>query len=428
VRATTLAAVTAATAICSLPVPAVSQEPDRRVSMEEAVRLFAENNLEIRIAGARRDAVRGVARQSRAYFNPVPFYYREDLNGNELEYWEWLLGLEQTIEWPGRTSARIEAASRRMDAASAAFAADSVRLAFEVRRSYVQAWALEEQEAVLEVTAAAIRHATTAAERRYGEDDISGYELRRLRIERARIEQTLAVTRLEASATRRTLGMLILPEAGLAEVGPAEPVAGSPPIVARDVALASVAHRPSLRAAEEDYAAASATASAASQAWIPEATLTLGYKDQRDGFSGPVFGVALPLPVFDQKGGLADAANARAVAAAKRLDLHRTQARNDVLAALGRYESIRERLELMTDGLLDGAEDLLQVAGIAYSEGEFSLVEVLDAAAAFRDARVIGIETRADVWIGYFDLLRAMGTPEGRLAPLESLPNDAEDR
>ena len=44
------------------------------------------------------------------------------------------------------------------------------------------------------------------------------------------------------------------------------------------------------------------------QAWIPEATLTLGYKDQRDGFSGPIFGVALPLPIFDQKGGLADAA------------------------------------------------------------------------------------------------------------------------
>jgi hypothetical protein len=53
---------------------------------------------------------------------------------------------------------------------------------------------------------------------------------------------------------------------------------------------------------------------------------------------------------------------------------------------------------------------------------------VLDAAAAFRDARIIGIETRADAWIGYFDLLRAMGTPEGRLASLESLPNDAEDR
>ena len=429
-RATILTAAVVAWALCSLPARALSQEPDHRVSMEEALRLFVENNLELRIARARMDAVRGVARQSRAYFNPAPFFYRENLNRDDLDYWEWVLGLEQTIEWPGRTSARSEAASRRMDAATVSFAADSLRLAFEVRRVYIQAWAFEEREAALEIAVAAIREATTAAERRYGEDDISGYELRRLRIERAKVEQALAVARLETAAARRTLAAFILPEAESAEVGPAVPVTDSPPVVPRSAALEAAMQRPSLRAAEEDYAATRAFASASGQAWIPDATVTLGYKDQRDGFSGLVFGVALPLPVFDQKSGVAEAADARAAAAAARLELHRRQVRNDVLTTLDRYESIHERLVLVADGLLDGAEDLLQIAEIAYSEGEFSLVEVLDAAEAFRDARAAVIDIRADGWIGYFDLLRAMGgVPEDVAALSEQLPGvEAEEK
>ncbi len=43
-----------------------------------------------------------------------------------------------------------------------------------------------------------------------------------------------------------------------------------------------------------------------------------------------------------------------------------------------------------------------------------TLVELLDAARAYRDARLMAVSVRAQAWIAYYDLLRAMGrAPEG---------------
>lgn len=399
----------AAAGLGLVPAPASAQEPIQRVSMEEALRLFAENSLALRIARSEADQARGEARQSRAYFNPSATVVREDLASGDSDYAETIVGLEQRLEWPGRTAARARAAGRAIEAAQAAFAADSLRLAFDVRQAYAEAWKAEETEEALAIAAGAIRKATAAAERRYAEGDISGYQLRRLRVERARTEQALASAGLEARAARRTLAALVLPGSEAAEVGAAEPLEGRPPPIDRETALAAVWNRPDLEAAEQKALAADAAASAASQAWVPSPTVVAGYKDQTDGFSGPVISVALPVPLFDRQGGEAQAAAARRATARTRLELRRREARNDVLSALDRYASARERLETIADSLLAQADDLLEIARVAYAEGELGLVELLDAAEAFRDARVTALELRAETWIAYYDVSRATG-------------------
>ena len=43
-----------------------------------------------------------------------------------------------------------------------------------------------------------------------------------------------------------------------------------------------------------------------------------------------------------------------------------------------------------------------------------TLLELLDAAGTFRDARLSALSLRSAAWIAYYDLLRAMGdSPEG---------------
>ncbi|MXW56083.1 MAG: hypothetical protein F4Z59_05200 [Gemmatimonadales bacterium] len=74
-----------------------------------------------------------------------------------------------------------------------------------------------------------------------------------------------------------------------------------------------------------------------------------------------------------------------------------------------RYASSRGRLETAADGLLADAEALLASATAAYGENEMSLLELLDAANAFRSARLSALSMRSAAWIDYWDLLRAMG-------------------
>lgn len=391
--------------------PLAAQEV-RRVSLEEAVALFHEHGLPLRIARAERAAAVGEARQARAYPNPRATSTREELDRADAAYWEQVIGLEQRIEWPGRTAARFRAADRRVDAARARFRADSVRLTFAVRRAYAEAWGEEQTLAALERAAGPIRQAAGAAERRYGEGDISGYRLRRLQLERARLEQALAEARLDAAAARRRLATLVLLDEAGGQLGPADPLTGRPPPIELEAALVMGGERFDLEAAAREAEATRAEGRAASLDWIPDPTLSAGYKDQSDGFSGLALGVALPLPLFDRGGGAAAAAEARHDAALARLELRRREARDDVLAAHERYAAARERLEAWGEGLADRSAAVLESARVAYEEGEMSLIELLDAAEAYRAARVLAVELRAGIWIAYFDLLRAMGATE----------------
>ena len=397
-------------AILATAFPAVGQEP-LDVSLDEAVRLFSENGLEMRIARAELEMEYGEARQSRAYFNPTLFVEHENLDYEGLGYGETILALSQSIEWPWRTSAHSRAAEGQIEAAVVGFRADSLRLIFEARRVFLEAWALEERMESLDRAAAVVRDAVRASQIRLADGDISDYDTRRLALEQVRLEQLLAVSELDRSTARRRLAALITPDGPFDEAIAAEPTREVPPPV--DVAdpAAILARNPELVAAESRAIAAGERARAAEMSWIPPLTLTAGYKDQTDGFTGAVLGVSLPIPLFDRRGGESQAAEARRSTADAEVTLRKRQVENELRRAIERYESAMARLQRLGTDLLSDAAALLETASLAYQEGEFTLLQLIDAAEAYRRSRMGLIDLRAEAWLAYYNLEWAMGGP-----------------
>ncbi len=393
---------------------AVGQEAVRRVSLAAALEAFAENSLALRIARSEAAEIAGAARQSRAWLNPSLSVRRDDLDRNGDEYWEENLLLSQPLEWPGRTVARHRVATHAIEASAARFRADSIQLAFEVREAWALAWFAEAAELTVRRAASVIREVAEDAEIRLAEGDISAYETRRLRLERVQAELDVAEAELRARDVRRHLAALTFPGTGTEEIGPSTELEGVPPPVTRQEAIDALPDRPDLEAAARDLDAAQAELAVARSGWMPDPTVSLGYRQQEGGFQGLSLGVDLPLPLFDRGGGNRQAADARSAAAAHRLDLRRRLAENDLITTSDRYASSRGRLEAAADGLLADAEALLASATAAYRENEMSLLELLDAANAFRNARLSALSMRSAAWIDYYDLLRAMGrAPEG---------------
>ena len=397
-----------------LPHAAFGQEAVRRVSLAAALEAFAENSLALRIARSEAAEIAGAARQSRAWFNPSLSVRRDDLDRNGDEYWEENMLLSQPLEWPGRTAARSRAATHTIEASTARFRSDSTRLAFEVREAWALAWFAEAAELTARRAASVIQEVAEDAEIRLAEGDISAYETRRLRLERVQAEQEVAEAELRARDARRRLAALISPGTGTGEVGPSAGLDGVPPPVTREAALDALLDRPDLEAAARNLDAAQAELAVARSGWMPDPTVSLGYRQQEGGFQGLSLGLDLPLPLFDRGGGNRQAADARSAAAAHRLDLRRRLAENDLLTTSDRYASSRGRLEAAADGLLADAEALLASATAAYRENELSLLELLDAANAFRSARLSALSMRSAAWIDYYDLLRAMGRAPGQ--------------
>lgn len=395
--------------LVAVPYAATGQDAVRRVTLDEAIRAFGENSLALRIARSEAAETAGAARQSRAYFNPSFSLSHDGLSSGNDRNWEEVLVFSQTFEWPARTAARLRAATHIIGAGTARFRGDSIQLAFEVREMYALAWFAEEAESTARQTAAVIGEVTEDAEIRLEAGDISAFEARRLRLERIQSEQAVAEAEVRARDARRRLAALIDPEAGSHEVGPATELEGVPPRLTREDALLALPRRPDVEAAARELDAAQAELSAAKSGWVPEPTVGLGYRHQLDGFHGVVWGVELPLPLFDRQGGAREQAAARSSGAAYRLNLRRRLAENDLLAAADRYATSRARLETAADGLLADGEALLASAMAAYGEAEMTLLELLDAASAFQNARLGALSMRSAAWIDYYDLLRAMG-------------------
>ena len=392
-----------------LPHSAAGQDMVRRVTLAEALQSFSENSLALKIARSEASEIAGAARQSRAYSNPSFSFARDDLGHEQEKFWEETLLFAQQVEWPGRTSARGRAATHTISASTARFRADSVLLVFEVREAWSLAWFAEEAEGTVLQAASVIQRVAEDAEVRLEAGDISDYEARRLRVERVRAEQEVTEAGLRTRAARRYLAALISPGSGTEEVGPSTGLEGVPPPLAREDALRALPRRPDLEAAASELDAAQAEVDVAKSYWVPAPTLGLGYRHHLDGFAGASIGFDLPLPVFDRGSGGREEARARSSAAAYRLDLRRRLAENDVLTTTDRYVASRTRLEMAADGLAADGEALLASATAAYGENEMTLLELLDAASAFQDARLTALSLRSEAWIAYYDLLRAMG-------------------
>ncbi len=402
---------TTLTAIAVVVPHASADESVRRITLEQALQMFEENSLELRLVAAERDRALGFAKQARAHPNPVAAFSHEGLSESGRDYSESYFTLSQRLEWQGRRGARAEMSDEEAAALESRLDAERRRLAFEVKRAFIEAAAAEERLVIVRDVRSVFRMAEESGRERFREGDLSGYDARRLRIERARYENLSASAEIDLSNARLALASLILP--GSPGIAPAAAPEGAPPrdgeLEEKTAIARALERRAEMRSALSQMAAANASIRYLTTFTGPDVTLTGGYKRQSDGFDGFFLGVNVPLPTFDRRKGDFEAAEAGARGALARVDLTRRSIENDVRGSLMAYASLSERIALIRNRLLSEVDDLLRIARVSYSEGEMSLLELLDAAEAFRESQIMESQLTSEHWIRYYDLERAMG-------------------
>ena len=383
--------------------------PVRRITLDEALGLLGAN-LEFRIAHRVAAEAEALVLASGAYPNPTVAATHETLEAVGLRQSESYFTLSQRVEWPGLREARRTAASGRAAAARHRVAADSAALAFRVKSAYVRAARAEREARTLERVVAVFRRAGSSMEARFAEGDASLYETRRVEVERVRYEAALADALLELAATQRELALLVAPGTDDLRLAPAEPPAGMPPPVdPDDLAGPALARRAEVAASESEVRVLEAELRRSRALRLPELTASGGYKRQSDGFGGLFLGMSLPLPLWNRSAGEIRAAAERVTAEETRLALTRREVEEDVRAALAEYHSHLRRAALLTRRGAGGQADLLSIAEVAYETGGMDLAGLLDAADALSGAEAAVARMEAELWIGYYNLERAVG-------------------
>ena len=379
------------------------------------------------LAAAREGVAAAAARerQAGAYPNPTLAYNREQTSRGGQTNSQNLATVDQPIEL-GVRGARREAARLRREAAEARRDAVEAQLRYDASRAYALAVAADRRATLAEQAAEAFGQALRVSERRLAAGDVSGYANRRIRLEAARYATVRAEAALARRSARLALTALVLPEPSAASASRLTLTDSLPfetPGYADDTLVAlALRTRAELRASEREAQASVAEASLARRERIPVPMLSGGLKTERVAadprpLRGFAAGVSLPLPLWNRSGGAVEAAGAEARRRVAETESLRRRVGREVIDAADAYRATAEQIALLAPQLGPQSRMALRSAQVAYSEGEVSLVEWLDAVRAYHEAESSFTNLRADLLVRRAALERAVGA---RLSPLDT--------
>jgi cobalt-zinc-cadmium efflux system outer membrane protein len=150
--------------------------------------------------------------------------------------------------------------------------------------------------------------------------------------------------------------------------------------------------RPDIRAARERVDAAGAGVTTERTSLIRQLGLTVGTK-RTAGTTSLIAGVSLPFPLFDQNRGAIARAAAEREAAAFELAAQERIGRAEIVGASESARLLTERARVLAgatqgEGYLARADEARRIALGAYREGAVPLIQVIDAARAWGEARL----------------------------------------
>jgi outer membrane protein, heavy metal efflux system len=394
----------AAAWLLAVPMAAQSAPPSYTLTLAEARAQARRTSPELAAARDAVGAATGRERQAGAWSNPTLSYGREQTSRAGETNSQNILTLEQPLEFWGPRVARRRVAGLQRAAAEARLVAAAAWVDYEVVRVYASAVAAQRRAALAGEAAQAFASATRVSQARLADGDVSGYQHRRLLLEATRYSALRSEAIVARDSALRGLALLT----GLAVQGNAkDPLLLTDTLTPRAVSLspdsllALARTRPDLLAVQLEADAAAAGVDVATAERAPVPVLSGGYKGERlatgESLDGFVAGVSVPLPLWDRRGGAVTAAKGEAGQRAAEAALARRQTEREVLDAFAAHEALGAQLTQLDRQLGDEAGKARRAAQAAYTEGEISLLEWLDAARAYQEAQT----TYVSLWSEY---------------------------
>ena len=397
-----------------------TQSPTQVLTLQDVLDSALSRHPRARAARARVRAARGARTTARAFGNPVLNY---DVENAPFPGGAPVRGMEResmtTVMLPLETIFQRGPRARRADADVGAAEADATnarqQLALDAARTYFRtALAQVSVDAARDLTAwldSVVAYNRTRVEQGVAaEADLIRAELERDRAAAAATLQEAELARARAQlaaflgdGTRSAFDLVVaIDDAPLATPrfadasGPTSSpalVTTASPAVPPPEWRADVAQRPDIRSERARLTAAGFAVSSERWKIVRELGATIGTK-RSAGTTSMMAGLSIPFPVFDPNRGEIVRATAERDAAALDLAAHERTALAELTGAYEAARLLTARTAMLVRGsdgrppFLARADEARRIALGAYREGAASLLQVIDAARAWKEARV----------------------------------------
>ena len=388
-----------------------------RLSLEEAIGLFLQQNLDLLIAKYGIESSQGEQLTARLFPNPMaslgvassPVQGRTLGNSGQISP-----QIQQLFELAGKRGYRIESAEFGLQSAEAGFE-DAVRqLRFAVKDAYYRTQLARRRLVLAEENRDRFSRILEVNTIRFKKGYIAEVDLIRIRLQLIDFQTQVIQAIQESESARSDLRQLLR----LSPVVPLELTTELEyqrvdPDIVKLRTLASD-HRPDVRAKRSTLSQREAELRLAKAYRIPDVTVGAGYAVQ--GSHGPdnsnqmVFSLGVPLPLFNRNQGKIMQAEASMQAAGADLNKTLNQVENQVEVAYRNLLESRRLVEAFLVGVLDDARSTFTIAERAYDRGGATLIDLLDAARTSRMIQQNYIEALFNYQRNVIQLESAVGT------------------
>lgn len=352
-------------------------------------------------------------RQSGRLPNPELSVSLENVAGddayNGTDAAELTIELSQPIELGGKRGLRREAAGIQRDLAVNEQSRSRADVLATARQRYIKVLAAQHQLTLAREQAELAGKSLTAAEERIKAGKSP-------EIDRLRLQGEFNLAKLAAEQAERTVKTVkqTLAASWNATTPDFDQVAGD---------LATLPELPELTEIETTLHQTPATISRrlatalntvglaqAKAARIPDPSLTVGWrKFEESNESALLFGLSMPLPLFNQGQDGVAAAGSRLNSAQAR----EQSARNELLAQLhGAWQALadaRAEAAAFNNHIVPGTTEAFTAAEFGYQAGKFGLIELLDAQRALFEARQRQLDAQSAAHLAASELQRLLG-------------------
>ncbi|MEO1752240.1 TolC family protein [Thiofaba sp. EF100] len=317
------------------------------------------------------------------------------------------LGLTQPLVWPAARAARFEAGRQEVEVAKMDYERIRLELAHQVKLAYLEV--LRAQN-LLRLAEEDYQHILGVRDRIKAKVQVG--ESPRYEAVKAEAEALTAARQVEAAKDQLRASQALLAHLTGRASSALSPLKSLPPekLELAELHQAMVQGNPRYAQARARVAAARAGVEEARADRLPPPTLKAQFERAPDSDAW-LIGLALPVPLFDQRQGVVAAAEARLDRSLAEGRLELLQLERALEQAFYQYRRARTQWQALEGGLLTEAKAALTVAEEAFRAGERVILDVLDARRTLRAVRVDGVHALFDTYAALVELERLTTRP-----------------
>ena len=375
------------------------------ISMREAVDRALTTHPEMKIQEFAIENAIGMHKNASLVPNPVFSYYREDLGLNGKIDGESILSAGFPLKFLWTRSASITEAEESISEAEFIRNDKMRQITFAVQKAYLDYHYANLSLDAWQNAAAIVQKALDITNDRLAEGDVAGYDQHRIALEYLMYAQAEDKSRMELENRQFRLAFLI----GLSKKDPnIETVDDFPRqltvTTVENIISQAMENRPDLKAAKAQLRVKQASFNIAKKNVYPDIILNAGYKKQVDNTKGSIIQLTVGIPIFNRNQGIIQSANAQLEQQQPKIEYMEKQISLEIEQAYNRYIHIRNIIDQFSLNTYQVPERVLEIAQTSYSEGEMTLIELLDAVRAFNEVTQMRLELFFKYQLSMFEL------------------------